>query len=78
MNITETFLTMVVIFLLIPFLFKHLSESKKMKKNKTDEFIIHRIARSIGYFYQSKYSAEGKNRIRDTIEIIKILRIEIK
>ena len=45
---------------------------RKIAKNKVDDFLIHRIARSIGYFYQNQNSEHNKHYIRHVIESIKI------
>lgn len=64
-------------FILLPAL---LIEERKNKNNKekTPSYDIRRIARSIGYFYQSKHSHQNQHYIRECIEMLKIHGLEMK
>lgn len=49
-----------------------------IKAKKKDSYDIRRIARSIGYFYQSKHSDQNQHYIRECIEMLKIHGLEMK
>lgn len=49
-----------------------------IKAKKKDNYDIRRIARSIGYFYQSKHSHQNQHYIRECIEMLKIHGLEMK
>lgn len=49
-----------------------------IKAKKKDNYPIKRIARSIGYFYQNKYSEQNHHYIRECIEMLKIHGLEMK